>query len=143
MLQTVRTRLNGLELRRLRDSTLNAIENIEERFCEIGQHPDKAFYLYRSQAFGWSELTPQPGLVIKGHCNRCGYDGYLWELIQAMEDQLDRMAELGNEQTPEGRECIADLMREGLVTFTPWTNDPEQQEAYRLQGVRHESTKPN
>ncbi|HLM60911.1 MAG TPA: hypothetical protein VK308_08915, partial [Pyrinomonadaceae bacterium] len=67
------------------------IQPIEYSEPEICEHPPSMFALRRDYpASGYSDHR----LVIKGHCNVCGFDDYLWAFYDLTEEQEERRQEL-------------------------------------------------
>ena len=102
---------------------ITSIEEIEEaKACE---HPPSMFALRREYpATGYSDHR----LVIKGHCNACGFDDYLWSFYALTEEQEARRWELKRaSKFWEGMAYDLELINAGLIRYALFPPSPEVQ----------------
>lgn len=71
-------------------------------------------------------------LVIKGHCDRCGYDQPLWDASNLMPNQWKRYCSLlagnddyGSESYHQADYYAGWLITNGYLSFTPWPPSEE------------------
>ncbi len=63
-------------------------------------------------------------LVVKGHCNACGFDDYLWSYYSLTEEQECRRQELN---FWEGNAYDLELLNAGLISYALYPPSPEVQ----------------
>ena len=113
-------------LNRIKKLEQNAlIQPIEESEPEICEHPPSMFELRRDYpASGHADKR----LVIKGHCNVCGFDDYLWSFYALTEEQGERRQELRS-ASKYSEACAYDLelIKAGLLRYALYPPSPEVQ----------------
>lgn len=102
---------------------VESIEEIEE--AEMCEHPPSMFVLYRCYpAKGHSDRS----LVVKGHCNNCGFDDYLWSFYALTEDQEAKRQELKYSSDFWGLNAYdLELINAGLMSYALFPPSPEVQ----------------
>lgn len=115
----LKTRLEKLEQNLL----IESIEEIEK--AEICEHPPSMFLLYRVYpAKGHSDRS----LVVKGHCNGCGFDDYLWSFYALTEEQEAHRQELRYSSNFWGSQAYdLELINAGLMSYALFPPSPEVQ----------------
>ena len=110
-------------IKKIEQKTLT--QSIEEKEPEICKHPPSMFKLRRDYpASGYVDHR----LVVKGHCNVCGFDDYLWAFYDLTEEQEARRQELFNSSAFwEGQAYDLQLINAGLISYTLYPPSPEVQ----------------
>lgn len=121
------------------------------------QHPPGAFKVHQDYPCLWRETKEgelqspyrwtkhilarisDHRLVIKGHCNKCGYESYLWDVTHTTEDQMDRLMELFFEGDREAHGVYATwLVENGYLDFVPWPPTQELRHQVATKGAFNE-----
>jgi hypothetical protein len=115
----LKTRLEKLE----QNFLIESIEPVEE--VKICEHPASMFKLYRCYpAKGHSDRR----LVVKGHCNVCGFDDYLWSFYALTDEQETRRQELIYASDFWGSQAYdLELIKAGLISYALFPPTPEVQ----------------
>lgn len=115
----IKNRIKKLE----QDFSIESIEEIEE--AEICEHPPSMFNFRRDYpATGHSDRR----LVVMGHCNKCGFDDYLWSFYALTEEQEERRQELKYASDFWGSMAYdLELINVGLIRYTLFPPSPEAQ----------------
>lgn len=92
------------------------------------KHPSADFDFYKDYpATGYEGERS----VVKGHCNICGFDDYLWSFNALTEEQEQKRWELRMaSQFWAGMEYDLSLINQNLLCYTPWSRISEVKEYY-------------
>lgn len=110
------------------------IKRIESRISPVAviceetecQHPSADFNFYKDYpAKGYEGER----LVVKGHCNICGFDDYLWSFNALSDEQEERRWELRS-QFWAANDYDLSLVNQNLLRYTPWSRIEEVKEYY-------------
>jgi hypothetical protein len=101
------------------------VKQAAESEPEVCQHPPSMFKLYRDYpATGYSDSR----LVVKGHCDSCGFDDYLWFGYSLTKEQGARRQKLIY-ASDYWAQCAYDLklINAGLISYVLYPPSPEVQ----------------
>ena len=118
----IKNRLTKIEQTITSQRENKAAEDTETQCCE---HPLSMFLLYRDYP---PKGSLDRRLVVKGHCNGCGFDDYLWSFYNLTEAQETQRQELIDASDFfESMAYDLSLINAGLVGLTLFPPSPEIQ----------------